>query len=466
MRALGASRTSVATGGVLAGNWARDPLWKNARAVPSLDLRFAENKSLTDVKTGASLVTFTRASSATYVGSDGVVKSATTNEARFDHNPTTGESLGLLVEEARTNLQGNSEVLTAASWLTTSATVAGSSTVGPNGQTAYEITENTNANAHNFTGGGAAASSTTSIVSGSIYTGSVFLKKSTVDWVQLAFGAGGFGSTYFANFNLDTGVIGNTGGSVTAQMVPYANGWYRCIMTAAATVTSVVSNNLICAFTNNTNATSRLPSYTGSTANKVFAFMAQFELGSFVSSYIPTIGSVTVTRAADVASIGSSAFTSFYNQAAQTWFGEYAPVYNASATVPANTPHLFQVYNTAVNTNNYAIRGAQNTTSQGFIARNPTFGLQSLANAGVGFGVAGLNRKVSFGIDSSTLNFATNGSIGTDANNVAASMATHDILSIGSGTGGSPFQQLSGTIKRLSFWPTRLSNSIIQAITQ
>ena len=57
----------------------------------SLDLQFARTKTL-DPR-----ITFTRASSGTYVGSDGLIKTATTNEARFDHNPATGESLGLLV---------------------------------------------------------------------------------------------------------------------------------------------------------------------------------------------------------------------------------------------------------------------------------------------------------------------------------------------------------------------------------
>ena len=74
----------------------------------SLDLDFASTKSLTDSVSGDNLITFTRASSATYVGSDGLIATAATNEPRFDHDPATGESLGLLIEEARTNLMLNS----------------------------------------------------------------------------------------------------------------------------------------------------------------------------------------------------------------------------------------------------------------------------------------------------------------------------------------------------------------------
>ena len=91
MRALGASRTSLVPGGVLAGPWVKNELWRKARAVPSLDLRFADNKSLVDAVTGASLVTFTRASSGLFVGSNGVLQTAVTNlllrSEEFDQSP-------------------------------------------------------------------------------------------------------------------------------------------------------------------------------------------------------------------------------------------------------------------------------------------------------------------------------------------------------------------------------------------
>lgn len=79
--------------------------------MPSLDLRFAETKSLNDFISSTNLITFTRASNATFVGSDGLIQTATTDVPRFDHNPATGESLGLLVEEQRVNLLLNSETL-------------------------------------------------------------------------------------------------------------------------------------------------------------------------------------------------------------------------------------------------------------------------------------------------------------------------------------------------------------------
>lgn len=87
----------------------RDDIW-NIGGVPSLDLNFTKNKSLIDSVSGNNLINFTRNSPATYVGEDGLIKTAAVNEPRFDHDPVTGESLGLLVEEQRTNLFTNSDI--------------------------------------------------------------------------------------------------------------------------------------------------------------------------------------------------------------------------------------------------------------------------------------------------------------------------------------------------------------------
>jgi hypothetical protein len=97
--------------------WVKNELWRRARAVPSLDLRFADNKSLVDAVTGASLITFNRASSGTYTDSAGVIQTASNNVPRFDHNPITGESLGLLVEEQRTNQHAAISTMVGARWL-------------------------------------------------------------------------------------------------------------------------------------------------------------------------------------------------------------------------------------------------------------------------------------------------------------------------------------------------------------
>ena len=76
----------------------------------ALDLPFAETKSLA-ARIGPT-PTFTRASTATFVGSNGLIQTAAVNAARFDHDPVTLASRGLLIEEGRTNLVFPSDTLT------------------------------------------------------------------------------------------------------------------------------------------------------------------------------------------------------------------------------------------------------------------------------------------------------------------------------------------------------------------
>jgi len=75
----------------------------------SLDLPFAETKSLT-ARIGPT-PTFTRASSGTFIGSDGLIQTAAVNAPRFDHDPVSLICRGLLFEDNRTNLLLNSAVL-------------------------------------------------------------------------------------------------------------------------------------------------------------------------------------------------------------------------------------------------------------------------------------------------------------------------------------------------------------------
>ena len=345
MRALGASRTSVATGGVLAGNWARDPLWKNARAVPSLDLNFAGTKTL-DPR-----VTFTRASTGTFVGSNGVLQTASTDVPRFDHNPTTGESLGLLVEEARTNLLLNSATLS-----TQSVTVAAA------------------ANTLSFYG---------------------------------------------------TGTVTLTGVSTAGPLVGTgANN--RVSLTFTPTVGVLVVTVL------------------GSVTN------AQLESGAFATSYIPTT-TATVTRAADVASVTGSNFSSFYNQTEGTVFADVntAPVANIAQALfdlseGAGNERMFQRRNTGgfIST---AI--TDNSVVQG------DFGSVQVSASG--------RARSGFAYRLNDFEAAVNGSpSGTDT---SATVPTPDRIHIGQNFGSG--QVLNGTIKRLTYWPVRLTNPTLQSIT-
>jgi hypothetical protein len=313
MRALSASRTSLVPGGVLAGPWVRDPLWRRARAVPSLDLRFADNKSLTDAVTGASLVTFTRASNGTYTDSAGVIQTAATDVPRFDHNPTTGESLGLLVEEQRANLLLRSEEF-GTTWTAPGlSAVTPNTTVAPNGvTTADTLVETTGVSeVHRV-------SQTISVVSGTTYTLSVFAKQGSRQYIYLGFGPNATWNSTGAIgfFDLQNGTIG-TLVNCTATIVAYPNGWYRCTVTSTPTATNAGAIANIGISSNGTTQT-----YTGDGSNAVILWGAQLEAGAFPTSYIPTVAS-TVTRAVDVADMTGTNFSSWYRQDEGSLFGQY-----------------------------------------------------------------------------------------------------------------------------------------------
>jgi hypothetical protein len=234
--------------------------------VPSLDLRFADNKSLVDAVTGASLVTFTRASSGTFVDSAGVLQTATTDVPRFDHNPTTGESLGLLVEEQRTNLFERSEEFENAYWTKTRASVSSNATAAPNGATtADKLVEDATASAtHQI-------SRAISVTSGAAYTWSIYCKAAERSRIVLSF-ANQFPANSFAEFNLSAGTIVSTGalGAANVTMQPLINGWYRIIVTATAS--STASSSLVAYMSDATSI-----SYTGDGASGLFLWGAQLE---------------------------------------------------------------------------------------------------------------------------------------------------------------------------------------------
>ena len=238
---------------------------------PALDLNFARQKRLD------SRVTFTRASTGTYVGSDGLIKTAADNEARFDHDPETGESLGLLVEEARTNIQKYSTDF-ATQW-----TFAGTGTgvLYPNVALAPDNT---------FTASKLAAENTR------------YLKGSD-NGLNLASG--------YARFDLATGSFIESIGDVTSYgIVAVGNGWYRVHMATGGYCASVyakaaeLSQIGIQLFGNGFLIYSK-DGAASNTTNGILIWGAQMEAGAFPTSYIPTTSS-TVTRSADVASLTNS----------------------------------------------------------------------------------------------------------------------------------------------------------------
>jgi len=261
-----------------------------------------------------------------YVPTTSVINSA----PRFDHNPTTGESLGLLPEEARTNLIVQSENL-GTTWTTTGLLAFGSgstlnATVAPDGQTTADlVTENTSTSEHRI--------ETTSIswVANTAYTLTMFAKangRTRMDFFGV--GGGNFTGGRNVSFNLSTGTVITTDGPI-ASIEARANGWYRIRMTLTTSATPSASSLFIRFLDNSNNF-----SYTGDGTSGIYLWGAQLEAGAFPTSYIPTT-SATVTRAADVASITGSNFgTTRTNLLLRSEEFENASITKINATVTAN----------------------------------------------------------------------------------------------------------------------------------
>jgi|DEB0MinimDraft_6_1074348.scaffolds.fasta_scaffold07817_2 hypothetical protein len=85
--------------------------YNEVKVFPTVDLTFTSPKrSLVDRVSG-NASQFTRNTIGTYVDSNGIIQTATAGEPRYTYDPLTGEELGLLVEESRTNYANYSAAL-------------------------------------------------------------------------------------------------------------------------------------------------------------------------------------------------------------------------------------------------------------------------------------------------------------------------------------------------------------------
>ena len=428
----------------LFGPWSGNALWTAARAVPSLDLRFADKKDLICASSGRQLVTFARASSGTYTDSAGVLRAAATDVPRFDHNPLTGESLGLLVEEQRTNLLLRSEEINDAAWTTLAlnATVSANQTTAPNGATtADSIADDAVNNVHYIGQSVAVAAATT-------YTFSCFLRAGTSNfgYLSLSGGGPGWGDTFVVN--LSTGVGNVQAGSFGSTSIQaFADGWYRVVVTKITTGSGTPQLRIGVA------QSLSVTSYSGS-GNTIFAWGAQLEAGAFASSYIPTT-TAAATRNADVASITGTNFSSWYRQDEGTWFGD---AFREFAVPAGQFPVIVDARTSGANLNINQFSYLLESIAGTYIAVDGA--VQSEQYPG---GLTGVRRRRVASAYAAN-NFAASANGSTPLLDSTGSVGNIPSMTIGSVTGSG--QYLNGHIRRLTYWPQRLDNATLQAITQ
>jgi len=386
------------------------------------------------------LITFTRSTTGTYLGSDGLLKSAAIDEARIEYD-ASGNCLGLLVEEARTNLLPQS--IANANWGKIGVSITENFATAPDeSSTAYKISETT-ANSIHY-----AQQTNIQFTSGITYTESLIAKAGTNSVVQLLGTSGIFGSLAWANFDLSDGTIGSKGAEANAAIKPLGNGWYRCSLTMTATVNGSASAGFIILAPNKTYP--RAPSYQGNSDNHIYAWGIQTEAGSFPTSYIPTSGSA-VTRAADVASLAVSEFG--YNQDQGTIVAQATSFYLGQ--------NRETVISTADSSSNLGVYVGK-TAGGGDI--DALYAGEGGSNTYFSLGVITEDTSYKFAFAIKTDDFAGSKDGGAVVTDTSGTQRTN-ITDLGIGSRKNAGNRLNGHIKSIQYYPLRLSNAQLQALT-
>ena len=389
----------------------------NPYSFASLDLDFATNKTLDDNVSGTNLITFSRGSIGTYVDGSGVIQTASNDQPRFDHDPVTNESLGLLVEELRTNLIIDSEEFAApiSTWIRSNTSVTSNTTIAPDGTLTADTVSNTPSQPSLIR---PSLSLNTSLT----YTITLYVKPLTTNKI-----------ISFEWQGANTFDLSNPGPGV--QTLP--NGWYRLTVTKTGV---------------NAGPAIYIGAY-GTTSDSVsFAFWgAQCEEGSFATSYIPTAGAPGgVTRVADEASITGTNFSSWYEQSEGT-------VYCQGTSNSTSNSTYWSLQGSGLNGITTLVYPSNQITYQ-----VSDTGFQANLNFAAYPSVDTIKTAASYKVN----DFAAvkNGeTVSVDGSGILPTITS---FVIGNYLGGGGSFDYTGTISRITYWPRRLTNTSLQYLTQ
>jgi len=369
-----------------------------------------------------------------------VLQTAAAGVARFDHNPTTGEALGLLIEEQRANLLTYSEDFSDSDWTKTNSSITSNTIVAPDATlTGDKLVENTSTSTHGV-------SQDATVVDATTYTFSCYAKLGERTKFRIRFGTSGGGGSFLgsADFDLSAGTVDSS--SITsASITAVGNGWYRCVATDVSSGTT-----LGCAiFLIETGTTT---SYTGDGYSGIYIWGADLEAGAFPTSYISTT-SASVTRNADAASMTGTNFSDWYNAGEGTVYAE------AATNGTASTGGIFRLVNVADSTRRIRLSYVSGTTINFGVTDSTT---QVGINLVTGLTVGSFNKgAIAYKVD----DFAGSANGLTALTDTAGTVpAGIDQFVIGQ-DGAAASTILNGTIRKLAFYPQRLSDAQLQALT-
>jgi hypothetical protein len=374
----------------------------------TLSLDFTQMSTLSDLTSRG--LTFSRSTSGTFINASGLVATATAGNPRFDYDPNTTppQPLGLLIEGSANNLALNSNAMasgtyTAASGATKTATAG---TAPDNSNDAARVT---------FTQQYSNLNQAISTTAGVTYTVSFWVKRES------------------GNSNLSIYHVFSATGNSTAITV--TTSWKRVSVAVLGR-------------TGNGNIEFGIIDINTSGWGSVLVWGFQVETGSGASSLIPT-GASTGSRAADSCVMTGTNFSSWYNATEGTLLAH---------AIRSRTNDIGRIVSLNDNTANESIDVAADTTGE-FIVRD---GGSALATISPGTVTANTAFKIAGAFKLNDVQAALGGTLGTADTSVT--MPTVDRLMIGQQAGASPVY-LNGTIALLKYWPTRLPNAQLQALT-
>ena len=389
-----------------------------------------------DFTTGTldSRLTFTRSGTGTYINSSGYVTTASTNVPRFDYDPVTLAPRGLLIEGQVTNVGLQSEEFNGAFWgyNATTRTVE-SSDVNPRGTTGSISVAPSSPGGSRYVGAFA-----TGLTTASFYTFSIWLKaKGTAAAEFIAFNSLGTISSSITILSQPSGgsaTVSNSPGIVPRISGLSSAGWTRIAVTTTAALGGTGAGNFFLYPSNITAST---------TADSIYVWGAQLELGTGASSYIPT-GASQVTRNEDSCVMTGTNFSSWSNSLEGTFLCNFQTTY--SGITPSAS--LLLTFDSS---------GSKRIVylPTGSILVGSYDGTNILYATGTATGVSA---KVASSYNQSNKSIVLNG--GTVATGVVAA-GYSSATSLGIGIGGS----VNAHFKQIKFYPIFLTNTQLQTLT-
>lgn len=391
---------------------------------PTLNLNFAQSKIL-DPR-----ITFTRTSTATYVDEDGFIKTVNSDVARFDHDPVSGECLGLLIEGQRENLINYSNYFSSGSSPRWSNIFPATATIttgidAPDGtNTAVRLSCNNTGNSllriefTPFTPNGT-----------DTYTVSFYVRKIS-------------GTTANPSNQLTCDL---NDGSPSTDYLPQLidNRWVRVIASGVPTNASKSFFDIL----------------SDRTTDYVLDFWGvQLERGEFVTSLIPTEGSTKI-RTPDNAYIEGTQFNQFYNLSEGTVFCSFSsptPYGRTNAT-----PFVFSINRNTIGWGHYVSSGGSSIS----LFRDPSDVNIAFLNTDGSptIGITDQERKLSVGykLDDFVQYVNIGNGVISERTDSLGQVRT-DINAFAFNPQHSGLQRFGGHIQKFVYYPTKFTNTQIR----